>query len=128
MLPFVPSPWSRGTTPVAEWLGEIRLGADLEQTNISVPGEGTRRRDRAFFGLDARLLPDAWNPISRFVRFVVITGADTAGGWGLGMGLYGNGPLSFLSCNPAYSSRPSARTLGDRVDIWAATCAIAVPL
>jgi len=128
VLPFVPLGLTSGTRSTAEWLREIRLGMDLEQTNISVPGEGTRARDRAYFGLDARLLPDAWNPVSRFVRFVLITGADTAGGWGMGIGLYGNGPLSFLSCNPAYSSRPSARSLGDRVDIWAATCAIAVPL
>ena len=127
VLPFVPLGLADGTCPLAEWLGEIRLGVDLAQVNITVPSEGTRRDEVAYFGLDARLVPDAWNPIARFMRVVVIGGVDTDGGWGIGPGLYGNGPLEFLSCNPAYSSRPIAKSLGDRVNIWAATCAVAVP-
>jgi hypothetical protein len=127
VLPFVPLGLAEGTCPRAEWLGEVRLGVDLAELNITVPSEGTRRDEVAYFGVDARLVPDAWNPIARFMRVVVIGGIDTDAGWGIGAGLYGNGPLEFLSCNPAYSSRPIAKSLGDRVNIWAATCAVAVP-
>ena len=127
VLPFVPLGLANGEDPLAEWLGEIRLAADLAHINIAVPSEGARREEIAYFGADARLVPDAWNPIARFMRVVVIGGIDTEAGWGIGTGLYGNGPLEFLSCNPAYSSRPIAKSLGDRVNIWAATCAVAVP-
>ncbi|MGD0948843.1 MAG: hypothetical protein ABSA52_15635 [Candidatus Binatia bacterium] len=127
LLPFVPVGLARGSTPAAEWLGEVRLGADLEHRNISVPNETTRAQEKGYFGLDARLLPDAWNPASDYLRVYVIGGVDTDAGWGLGAGLYGNGPLEFLSCNPAYSSRPLAKSLGNRVNVWAATCAVAVP-
>jgi|GEM_PF-1195473 len=128
MLPFVPFGMTEGMSPLAEWLKEIRLGIDLEQTNISRSPEEAATRERGYFGVDWRVLPDSWNPASRFLRFVLIAGTDTAGGWGLGLGLYGNGPLSFFTCNPAYSSRPIARSLGDRADIWAVTCAVAFPL
>ncbi len=127
LLPFVPLGLAAGTDALAEWFGEMRLGVDLAQTSIAVPSEGARQTAVAYFGLDARILPDAWNPVARFMRFVLITGVDTDGGWGLGGGFYGNGPLEFLSCNPAYSSRPIAKSLGNRVDVWAATCAVALP-
>jgi hypothetical protein len=58
----------------------------------------------------------------------VIGGIDTDTGWGFGLGLYGNGPLGFLGCNPGYSSRPRLQSLGDRVDIWAISCGMGVPL
>jgi hypothetical protein len=48
-------------------------------------------------------------------------------GRGLGSGIYRNGIWEFLSCNPAYSSRPLARSLASRVNISAATCAALVP-
>ncbi|MBI4514783.1 MAG: hypothetical protein HY699_03080 [Deltaproteobacteria bacterium] len=127
VLPFVPLGLAAGKEPLAEWLGEIRLGADLAQTNIAVPGEGGRHKDVAYFGVDARLVPDAWNPLAQWLRLVLIGGTDTDNGWGIGAGLYGNGPLEFLSCNPAYSSRPMAKSLGDRVEVWSATCAAALP-
>ena len=76
---------------------------------------------------DARLVPDAWNPLSDYLRVYVIAGVDTEAGWGLGAGLWGNGAWEFLSCNPAYSSRPRATSLGDRVDVWSATCSAVVP-
>jgi len=128
LLPFVPAGLAYGATPAAEWLGEVRFGADLEHRNISVPNETTRAQEKGYFGFDARLLPDAWNPGRDYLRVYVIGGVDTDAGWGIGAGLYGNGPLEFLSCNPAYSSRPLAKSLGDRVNVWAATCAVAVPL
>jgi hypothetical protein len=128
LLPFVPAGLAQRSTPMGEWLGEIRFGADLEHRNISVPGETVRAQEKGYFGFDARLLPDAWNPVSNYLRVYAIGGVDTDAGWGIGAGLYGNGPLELFSCNPAYSSRPLAKSLGDRVDVWAATCAIAVPL
>jgi len=127
LLPFVPIGLAQQPSPAGEWLGEIRFGADLEHRNISVPNETTRAQEKGYFGLDARLLPDAWNPASEYLRLYVIGGVDTNAGWGIGAGLYGNGPLELFSCNPAYSSRPLAQSLGDRVNVWAATCAVAVP-
>jgi len=127
ILPSVPFGLAEQSSPVGELLGELRLAADVEHQNISVPGEGTRRRDTGYFGVDARLLPDAWNPVSDYLRVYVIAGVDTEAGWGLGAGLWGNGAWEFLSCNPAYSSRPRAKSLGDRVDVWSATCSAVVP-
>lgn len=128
LLPFVPLGLTEEPTPVSELLRETRVAADLEHRNISVPGEPTRAEETGYFGLDARVLPDAWNPVADYLRLYVIGGADTAGGWGVGAGLWGNGILEFASCNPGYSSRPLAKSLGDRVEVWAATCSIAVPL
>ncbi len=128
MLPFVPLGLAGKDSPMRELLGEVRLGADLEYRNITVPNEPTRSDERGFFGVDARLLPDAWNPVSDYLRVYAIGGVDTDAGWGVGAGLYGNGVLQMLSCNPAYSSRSLAKSLGDRVDIWAATCSVALPL
>ena len=127
LLPFVAAGLAQRSTPAGEWLGEIRFGADLEHRNISVPNEKTRAQEKGYFGFDARLLPDVWNPASDYLRVYMIGGVDTDAGWGLGAGLYGTGALEFFSCNPAYSSRPLAKSLGDRVNVWAATCAIAVP-
>jgi hypothetical protein len=112
---------------MGQFLNEVRLGADLEYRNITVPNEPTLSREKGYFGLEAPLLPDAWNPASDYMRVYVIGGADTDAGWGLGAGLYGNGPLEFFSCNPAYSSRPLAKSLGNRLNVWAATCAVALP-
>jgi hypothetical protein len=127
LLPFVPlglvDGWAAG-----EWLAEVRLASDVALASITVPGEGTRQSETGYFGVDARILPDAWNPLSRHLRFYWIGGVDTDGGWGEGIGLYGNGPLDWLSCNPAYSSRPIATSLGHRVDVWSATCSASVPL
>ncbi len=128
LLPFVPLGLADTSTPIGEFLGELRLAADLEHQNIAVPTEGVRAQEIVHFGMDARVLPDAWNPVSDYLRVYVIGGADTDGGWGIGPGLYGNGILGFLSCNPAYSSRPIAKSLGDRVINWSATCAAVVPL
>jgi hypothetical protein len=89
--------------------------------------EGTRKKDIGYFGADLRVLPDAWNPVSQYARLYLIAGADTTCGWGIGPGLYGNGALQWLSVNLAYSSRPLAKSLGDRVDIWAVGVSAAVP-
>ena len=127
VLPFVGAAMTSGQGPADEFLREIRVGADFAYSNISVPDERTRDTEVGYFGVDARVLPDSLNPLSSYLRLYVIGGADSNGGWGIGSGLYGNGPLEFLTCNPAYSSRPLAKTLGDRVDVWAATCAVSVP-
>jgi hypothetical protein len=127
LLPFVPTGLAEAPSALGEFLNQVRMGADLEYRNITVPDEPTLSREKGYFGLDAPLLPDAWNPVSHYMRPYIIGGVDTDAGWGLGAGLYGNGPLEFFSCNPAYSSRPLAKSLGDRVDVWAATCAVAVP-
>jgi hypothetical protein len=71
--------------------------------------QGSVERNTGFFGADARVLPDAWNSLSDLIRLYAIGGAGTGGGWGIGAGLHGNGFLQFLSCNPAYSSRPASR-------------------
>jgi len=128
LVPAGPLGVAEGSSPMNELYREVRLAADIEYRNISSLGEGTRSAQAGYFGADVRLLPDAWNPLVDYLRVYVIGGADTNGGWGIGAGLYGNGVLEFLSCNPAYSSRPLAESLGDRVDIWAATCSVAFPL
>lgn len=128
LLPFVPLGLAAPVTPAGEWLGEVRLAADAAVANISVPGESTVQRETGYFGADVRVLPDAWNPLSEYLRLYWIGGVDTDGGWGEGLGLYGNGPLEWLSCNPAYSSRPLAPSFGTRVDIWSANCSVTVPL
>ncbi len=128
LVPFVPLADAEPSTPAGEFLTELRFGADFEHRNISVPGEGTRKKETGYFGLDARVVPDAWNPLAQHLRVYLISGVDTDTGWGIGAGLYGNGPLEFLSCNPAYSSRPLAESLGDRVAIWSATCSAVIPL
>jgi hypothetical protein len=128
LLPFVPLGLADGRGALAEWLGEVRLGMDVEHRNVSSPGDGSRIDTTGYFGTDVRLVPDAWNPLSRWVRLVVVAGVDTDGGWGLGGGINGNGPLQMLSCNPAYSSRRRAPSIGDRVDTWSATCGVIWPL
>ena len=127
VLPFVPLGLTEESSPTAELLRELRVASDVEHRNISSLGEMTRAQETGYFGVDARLLPDAWNPASDYVRLYVIGGADTNCGWGVGSGIYGNGILEAFSCNPAYSSRPLAKSLGDRVNIWSATCAVMVP-
>ena len=124
LLPFVPLQLAEGSSPTSELAGEVRTAIDVEHKNIAVPGEGSRKDYTAYFGLDARLVPDAWNPISGYLRFYGIAGVDTNGGWGTGLGFYGNGPLQFLSCNPGYSARPLTESLGDRVKVWSATCSL----
>jgi len=127
LLPLVPFGYTEGTAPSAEFLREVKVAADVQYSNISALGEPTRSGQTGYFGGDVLLLPDAWNPVSDYVRPYLIGGVDTDGGWGLGSGIYGNGILEAFSCNPAYSSRPIAESLGHRVDIWAATCAVMLP-
>ena len=115
-------------SPVGQLLSEIRLFADAEHRNIAVHDSPSRREQAGYFGADARLLPDAWNPLADYLRVDVISGIDTDTGWGLGLGLFGNGPLGFLGCNPGYSSRPRLESLGDRMNIWAVSCGMGVPL
>jgi hypothetical protein len=128
LLPFVPLRLADGDGMRAHWLSEMRLGIDVEYRNIAVPGEGTTDGATAYFGVDAPLVPDAWNPLARWMRLWMLGGVDTRGGWGIGAGLYGAGPLRFLGCNPAYSSRPLTQVIGDRVDMFAVTCSAMLPL
>jgi len=127
VAPFVPLGVSADHPPGELLLG-IRFFADAEHRNIAVHDSPSRREQTGYFGADARLLPDAWNPLADYLRVDVISGIDTDTGWGLGLGLYGNGPLGFLGCNPGYSSRPRLESLGDRMDIWAISCGMGVPL
>ncbi len=128
LLPFVPLRLADGAGLRAQWLSELRLGIDVEYRNIAVPGEGSTDGATAYFGVDGPLVPDAWNPLARWMRLWMLGGVDTRGGWGIGAGLYGAGALRFLGCNPAYSSRPLTQVIGDRVDTFAVTCSAMFPL
>ena len=107
IIPFVPlAPLDvSGRSSLGDFLSEIRFLADFEHRNMAVHGSPSRREQAGYFGTDARLLPDAWNPLADYLRVDVISGIDTDTGWGFGLGLYGNGPSGFLGCNPGYSSR-----------------------
>jgi hypothetical protein len=128
VLPFAPTQLADGAGPRAQWLSTLRLATDLEYRNIAVPAEGTTQGATAYFGANGLLVPDAWNPVVRWMRPWLLGGVDTHGGWGVGLGIYGEGALRFLGCNPAYSSRPLTRVLGDRVDTVAVTCTAMMPL
>jgi len=128
VLPFVPLGLAEGDSLRAKWLTDVRVAVDVEYRNIAAPGEGAEQGTTAYFGVDGSLLPDAWNPLAPWMHLWVLGGVDTRGGWGVGGGLYGRGPLSFIGCNPAYSSRPLTDFIGERVDVFAITCSVWVPL
>ena len=128
LLPFVPLGLAEGTSPRAAWLSDLRLGIDVEYRDIAVPGETTRSGAVAYFGADVPLLPDALNPLARWVRVLLLGGADTNGGFGIGAGLFGQGPLRFLTCNQAYSDRPLTTVLGPRVRALAVTCSVVLAM
>lgn len=128
ILPAVPLGLADGDSPPAAWAGALRIGIDVEYRNLAIPDEAAVDGTTAYMGVDALLVPDAWNPLRGWVRPWVIGGVDTTGGWGAGVGLYGRGPLQFLGCNQAYSSRPLTGFLGDRVEALAVTCSAMVPL
>jgi len=127
LLPFVPTGLVDRDTVVGRWFGEIRVGADMEYRNIAAAGEGAEVQTLGYFGMDAPALPHDWNPLGRCVHLFVVGGVDTQGGWGVGLGIFGNGVLEFLGCTPSYSSRPRTPALGDRTEIWSATCGVQVP-
>lgn len=112
-----------------ELLSEIRLGIDWEHRNLTVPAEGTRDQDIGYFGADFRALPDYWNVLHPLVRPYGIVGVDTMGGWGAGLGLYGNpdGLLGWLSVNLGYSSRPLTPSFG-RTNTFAVSASVSIPL
>lgn len=128
VLPFVPLSLGPEESLAARWVHETRLGIDVEYRSLSAPGEGRQRDTVAYVGLETLLLPPEWTPVSRLLTLTLLAGTDTAGGWGVGVGLYGRGPLAFLGCNPAYSSRPLTRAVGDRVEVLAVTCSAWFPL
>lgn len=128
VLPFVPIRLGPERSLAARWFDETRLGVDVEYRSLSAPGEGRQRDTIAYFGLETLLLPEGSGPWSRFLTLTLLAGVDTAAGWGIGAGLYGQGPLAFLGCNPAYSSRPLTRAIGDRVGVLAVTCSAWLPL
>ncbi|MBI3784558.1 MAG: hypothetical protein HY270_14285 [Deltaproteobacteria bacterium] len=128
VLPFVPLDLADSSSVRGEYLGWVRIGADIEYRNVSAMGAPTRRQTIGYLGVETPLLPDAWNPLSRYLRVHLLGGVDTSRGWGVGAGLYGSGVMQFLSCNPAYSSRPLAKSLGNLADVWSATCAVVMPL
>lgn len=128
IAPFVPLGLTDGGSPGAEWARGVRLGIDVEYRNIAVPNESLEAGTTAYFGADGPLVPDAWNPLARWVRPVVLGGVDTRGGWSVGAGLYGQGPLAFPGCNQAYPSRPLVEFLGERAEALAITCSVLLPL
>lgn len=128
IAPAVPLEVAKHSGLVGEWLGSARLAADVAYANLTVPGEGNDQRTVGYFGIDVPLIPERWNLLARWLRPTAIVGIDTDAGWGTDVGLQGMDALAWLSCNPAYSSRPLAKSLAKRVDIWAATCTATVPL
>jgi hypothetical protein len=127
LLPLVPLGFADGTSPRAEWSRWLRVGVDVEYYNLAVPDEEFTQGAIAYFGVDGPLVPDAWNPLAAWVRPWILGGVDTRGGWGVGAGLYGQGPLRFLGCNQAWASRPLTAFLGERVETLAVTCSAMVP-
>jgi hypothetical protein len=128
LLPFIPLGLADDASVRAEWLGEFRLGVDVEYRDVAVPGETSVRGAAGYFGADAPLLPDSLNPLAKWVGVSMLGGVDTRGGWGLGTGIFGRGKLAFLGCNQAYSSRPLTQYLGNRVAALAITCSLMLPL
>jgi hypothetical protein len=55
---------------------------------------------------------------------------DTDGGWGAGLGLWPNenGPLSWLTLDFSYNTRPIAPSFGESVDTWSINAAVTLPL
>ncbi len=115
------------SSPLLELATEVVIGFDWEHFNSSVPGEGTINADIFYFGLDFRVVPDQYNPLSNYVRLYGIGGYDSAGGYGFGPGLYGNGPLQFLSFNGGYRSEPVVDSIAKRADFWAASASVTIP-
>ncbi len=126
-LPFVPLGLADDGLSAGRWLGDVRLAVDVEYRNLSVPNEPGERGAVAFFGMDAPVLPSNVNPLARWVAPWAIGGVDSRGGWGAGLGLYGDGSLRFLGCNGAYSNRPITAYLGPRVETIAVTCSVMLP-
>jgi len=127
VLPLVPLGLADDDSPRARWGRSLRVGVDVEYRNLAVPDEEPTDGATSYFGIDALLLPDDWNPLAAWVLPWVIGGVDTNGGWGVGAGLYGQGPLRFLGCNQAFSSRPLTEFLGERVEALAVTCSAMAP-
>lgn len=127
LLPFVPLPVGPETSLAAQWLGTARVGVDLEYRSLSAPGEGHARDVVAYLGAETMLVPARWNPVSDVLQLWLLAGGDTAGGWGMGAGLYGQSRLQFLGCNTAYSSRPLTEVIGNRVEVFAVTCSAWLP-
>jgi hypothetical protein len=125
LLPMVATGLRSDASPITELARQARLGADFEYRNILIDGEATRDRTVAYLGLDVPLVPTQLHPVSDYLQVWSISGIDTDTGWGLGVGLVGNGPINFLACNGGYSSRPLSPSIGNRVDIWAVNCTAA---
>lgn len=126
MRPLVPMGLTAGDTPWSRYRGEFKLSADLRVTNISIPGEGVDKRADFFAGIDSLLLPDHWNPLSRYVGLYGVSGIGSDGSWGAGMGLYGRGVLEWLSCDASYSRAPG-RSVARDVEIRSIACALWLP-
>ena len=128
--PAVPLGLVNGDSPGAELARNFLFLADAEYLGIGVPDEGAHKFTTGYFGVNFRPLPDAWNPFSDFVRFQAYGGVDTDGGWGAGDGLWPNehGPLSWLTIDSSYNTRPIAPSFSKSVDTWSVSAAITLPL
>ncbi|MBI5503262.1 MAG: hypothetical protein HY899_00560 [Deltaproteobacteria bacterium] len=125
--PFIPLGLAAADNAWSRYRGEIKVSADLRVTSISSPGEGVDNRTDFFAGVDALLVPDHWNPLSRYVGFFGVTGVGTDGSWGAGLGLYGRGALEWLTCDTSYSRAPG-RSLAENVEIRSIACAAWLPV
>ena len=125
--PLVPTGLTAGDTAWSRYRREFKVSADLRITSISIPGEGVDKRTDFFAGIDTLLLPDHWNPLSRYVGFFGVTGVGTDGSWGAGLGMYGRGVLEWLTCDTSYGRSPG-RSLAEDVEISSFACAVWLPL
>ncbi|MFA7286380.1 MAG: hypothetical protein WC052_01800 [Patescibacteria group bacterium] len=125
--PFVPMGLASGESSWDEWLRKVEISADLRVVNISISGEDTIRPIDAFFGVDVPLLPRHWNPLAKYVELVGVSGVGTDGSWGAGLGIYGQGPLRWLTCDTMYSSQPGG-DLGKDFTLSGIGCTASMPL
>lgn len=127
--PAVPLGLANGDSPAAEFARNFLVLADVEYLGTGVPEEGEHKFMTGYFGANFRPLPDAWNPLARFVRPQIYGGVDTDAGWGVGVGLWPNehGPISWLTIDTSYNTRPIAPSLGESVDTWSISVAITLP-
>jgi len=125
--PLVPLGLTEGDTEWSRYRRDLKISADLRVSSISIPDEGVDNRADFFVGIDTLLLPDHWNPLSRYVGIYAVTGAGSDGSWGAGLGLYGRGAIEWLTCDTSYSRAPG-RSLAENFEISAFACAAWLPL
>lgn len=125
--PFIPMGVASSDSSWDEWRRKVEVSADLRVANISISGEDTIRPVDAFVGVDVPLLPRHRNPLSKWVEFVGIAGVGTDGSWGVGLGVYGQGKLQWLTCDSMYNRQPGG-DLANNFVISGVGCSASFPL